>query len=291
MTRCADPRHLYVSDLDGTLLQPDARLSDYARSELTDLIESGLCFTIASARNIKSIRKVLGDLPLQLPVIGHNGGTLTDFHTEHHLTYLAMAEGIGAALLRLGRDRGLPPFLSTWDGAADWVCYERCLNDGMGWYVAELERSADPRLRRLEHLEEALVDPVGSVNFIGSREELEPMEAEIQQAWPDSVWYVLYENMYCRGWWWLTVYDRESTKASAVQRLARALDIPIEQTTVFGDAVNDIPMFQAAGKAIATANAEESLLSCADETIGSNQDDSVVKYLRRAWEGRHHDAH
>ena len=35
---------LYLSDLDGTLLQNDASLSPYAVRELNRMIEKGLCF-------------------------------------------------------------------------------------------------------------------------------------------------------------------------------------------------------------------------------------------------------
>ena len=55
---------VYISDLDGTLLRNDATLSDYSRRSLTKLINDGIKFTVASARNIYSIKEILGDLPL-----------------------------------------------------------------------------------------------------------------------------------------------------------------------------------------------------------------------------------
>ena len=42
---------LYLSDLDGTLLQNDASLSPFAVRELNRMIEKGLCFSISSARS------------------------------------------------------------------------------------------------------------------------------------------------------------------------------------------------------------------------------------------------
>ncbi|MFZ9023167.1 MAG: HAD family hydrolase, partial [Anaerohalosphaeraceae bacterium] len=41
---------LFVSDLDGTLLQSDGTLSDESRKALTELLEAGVNFTVASAR-------------------------------------------------------------------------------------------------------------------------------------------------------------------------------------------------------------------------------------------------
>jgi hydroxymethylpyrimidine pyrophosphatase-like HAD family hydrolase len=52
-----------------------------------------------------------------------------------------------------------------------------------------------------------------------------------------------------------------------------------EQLTVFGDHINDIRMFELAGRAVAVENADERTKAAADEIIGTNDDDSVVKYL------------
>ena len=64
---------LYVSDLDGTLLDRNARLSDITRYGLTRLLDAGLTFTVATARHVSSVRQILEGLPLQLPVISSNG--------------------------------------------------------------------------------------------------------------------------------------------------------------------------------------------------------------------------
>jgi hypothetical protein len=49
--------------------------------------------------------------------------------------------------------------------------------------------------------------------------------------------------------------------------------------TVFGDQMNDLTMFGAAAHAIAVANAREELKRHATEVIGSNEEDSVVRYI------------
>ena len=42
---------LFLSDLDGPLLQPDERLSDFTRETLTRLIGNGMLFSYATARS------------------------------------------------------------------------------------------------------------------------------------------------------------------------------------------------------------------------------------------------
>lgn len=45
---------LYVSDLDGTLLNSDTRLSDATIKTINALVEEGMHFTFATARSITS---------------------------------------------------------------------------------------------------------------------------------------------------------------------------------------------------------------------------------------------
>ena len=53
---------LYLSDLDGTLLQNDASLSPFAVRELNRMIEKGLCFSISSARSTGTVIGILDGL-------------------------------------------------------------------------------------------------------------------------------------------------------------------------------------------------------------------------------------
>jgi len=53
---------LYVSDLDGTLLNREPRLSAYTAETLNLLIEEGLPFTYATARSVHSARIVAAGL-------------------------------------------------------------------------------------------------------------------------------------------------------------------------------------------------------------------------------------
>ena len=78
----ANPKELiYVSDLDGTLLKPNSFLPQEAIERLNYLLEKGLRFTIATARNYDSVQPILKNLNLNIPVILFNGVYLTNFQT------------------------------------------------------------------------------------------------------------------------------------------------------------------------------------------------------------------
>jgi 5-amino-6-(5-phospho-D-ribitylamino)uracil phosphatase len=51
------------------------------------------------------------------------------------------------------------------------------------------------------------------------------------------------------------------------------------QLVVFGDQTNDLKMFRIATEAVAVANATPEVIAEATRVIGTNEDDSVVKYI------------
>ena len=71
----------YVSDLDGTLLRSDERISEFSLKTINDLVSSGMAFTYATARSIHSASIVVKSLELNFPVVVHNGVFAIDTKT------------------------------------------------------------------------------------------------------------------------------------------------------------------------------------------------------------------
>lgn len=60
---------LYISDLDGTLLNSDKEITTYTRDTLNKLMAGGLQFSIATARTASSAVKILSGLNINVPVV------------------------------------------------------------------------------------------------------------------------------------------------------------------------------------------------------------------------------
>ena len=63
-------KKLYISDLDGTLLNRESRLSVATEQMLQHLLMDGLDFTIATLRSISSVQPIFRNITLHLPIIG-----------------------------------------------------------------------------------------------------------------------------------------------------------------------------------------------------------------------------
>lgn len=71
-------RTLYVSDLDGTLLQSNERTSDYTNRTINRLVKKGMLFSYATARSYQTSHKVTQGLEAKIPLIVYNGAMIVN---------------------------------------------------------------------------------------------------------------------------------------------------------------------------------------------------------------------
>ena len=170
---------LYISDLDGTLLNDTATLSDYSRSSLQKLLRDGLTFTVASARSVVSIGMMLGGVKLRLPVVEFNGAFLSDLGTGRHFVINEIESVVLEDVCHLLPQFGLVPFISTFNGTEDCVYYRDIVNDGMRWYLNDRLANKDRRWRKTDDLTQSFRDQVVCLTIIGGVDALSKLEAAI----------------------------------------------------------------------------------------------------------------
>ncbi|HEX5661539.1 MAG TPA: HAD family hydrolase [Polyangiales bacterium] len=272
---------LFVSDVDGTLVDRRAQLSARSRKGLHALLERGLPFTVASARSAFSLSVMLAGLPLRLPVIEFNGAFLTELATGKRAFVRAIDRALCDDIYERGHRLGLAPFVSSFDGKRDLLYAGPPANEGMNWYLDERIAFRDPRLERVDDVRVGLRYATVCMTFIAREQTLRPLFEALEAAYPTRLRLNFYENHYSPGWHWLSVHDFLSTKAHALAVLCEQVGVPLSDLTVFGDEQNDIPMFEIAGRAIAVGNAHPALRPLAHEIIADHEQDSVVEYLER----------
>ncbi len=274
---------LYVSDLDGTLLDREGRLSERSRAGLTRLLEQGLLFTVASARHVSSIHSLLGDLPLQLPVISGNGAYISDMRSGRHELVHAIDTALSQSIFALVRAHGLMPFFSTHGPRGDQLFYHSAGNAGQQSFLDDRLRMGDPRLRHSKHLQDELHDPAVTFVLIDREAPLLALQAAITELCGDAVETHVAEDLYSPGWPWLTVHDKRASKDQAIQTLAERYGLTEREIVVFGDHVNDVSMMRAAHRGIAMGNAIDAVKREAHLVIGSHHVDSVLEFIEGDW--------
>jgi Cof subfamily protein (haloacid dehalogenase superfamily) len=277
---------LYVSDLDGTLLDAQGKLSNASRELLSGMLDSGLQFTVASARSVWSIGQMLQGLDMTIPVIDLNGAFISDIRTGEHLLVNSLSEAVKHGIYLEIQAAGFLPFISTFDGEKDNLYHSKILNEGMAWYYNDRVALRDPRLRTPRPLEGILDEQVICFTVIDREDKLKPLATRLESLYGGMMKLHLYNHLYTKGWHWLTVHDARSGKATALKSLLGMLGLTSGEVTAFGDDVNDIELFKQAGRAVAVSNALGEVKNKADLIIGSNREDSVAKFIEGEWKQR-----
>ena len=265
---------LYVSDLDGTLLDGQERVPAFTRRVINRLAERGVAFTYATARSQHSADRVTQGLTKSLPVIVYNGTFIR--RGERRETLLGRdippkaRRRVGEALA----EAGLSPLVYTMVQGAERVLWRPDREtEGVAHYVST--RKGDERLRAVEDEESLYQGDIFYYTCIGEREELLPAYEALRQDPALSV--LLQEEIYRPGEFWLEIAHRDATKAHAAAWLKEYLGCG--EMVAFGDGLNDLPLLAAADRRCAVANAVPALREAADLVIPSNEEGGVARFL------------
>lgn len=270
---------LYITDLDGTLLHHDERISAWSCDTLNRLIEKGMLFSYATARSIFTASVVTEGLKPRLPVIVNNGSFLMEPDSRKRILVNQFsreeAKDIYAALCR----HQIAPLVDAIiDEHEKFSYHEEAINPALAEFVSARKHDG-----RDNPLKSHSIDPEygtsailqGDVFYftcIGEEEKLRAAYGELKRAYNCIFQFDIYSNEP-----WLEIMPHSASKAHAIQQLKELYKC--DTVVVFGDGANDIPMFQIADEGYAMANAIDTLKEIATAVIDSNENDGVAKWL------------
>ena len=249
MAEMKNNKTLYVSDLDGTLLDNDSQLSPGTIDTLNHIIgKQGGLFTVATARTPATVVPLMQQVHATLPFIVIGGAAMWNFiyrrhgsmlHTHHYGPLSPQEERFVAARQHL-------PLKKFFLGDGDYrnSADEALLIFSMNKYAV------------LKTLAEDLRANVPTCSVMVYHDNFDPSEG------------------------YLEIFTAGTSKAGAIRLLAH--EVGAQRIVVFGDNRNDIAMMQAADHSVAVGNAFPEVKAAASEVIGLNTADSVARWI-------HHD--
>jgi Cof subfamily protein (haloacid dehalogenase superfamily) len=267
---------LYVSDLDGTLLDRKAELPSETVRILNALIDDGLNFTYATARSWTSASAVIKNLKLMLPAITYNGAFVVNPDSGRIIRSFTLENESSSFLLDAISRLNLYPLVYTLIGETErvmWVTGHE--TSGISGFLES--RKGDKRLMGVGSRKELNQGQIFSLLVIGTESELVPLAGIIKNEKYFSS--VLTRDIYTNDYW-LEIYDAQASKASGLKWFRE--NYGFQKIVCFGDNLNDISMFQAADEGYAVQNACEELKHIASGIIGSNEENGVARFIENA---------
>lgn len=263
---------LIVSDLDGTLLDAGARLTQRTLQAVSAVREQGIAFTVCTGREYAMLGLFLKQLELDVPVICNNGAEIVHPVSGEVLSRQLLPEKESRVFLRYCMRSGTDFCLTTPEAA--YFPPGSGLTDFYEHYVAQT-------------IEEGL--PPFPVRYLQSPEEMEGLlhnKIILRTDLPGHDEACRFVEAHCPGMEFTTssklitdIVLRGVNKGRGVEAVAKMLGFHREECCAFGDFENDIPMFKFCKFSFAMENAERDVLQAASASAPPHWEDGVAQTL------------
>lgn len=269
---------LYVSDMDGTLLSSDSRVSAESARIISELSAEGALITVATARTPATVVPLLADTHIAAEAIVMTGAARWDFRRGCFAHTHRIAAESTRRIIEICASRGAHPFvyIEAPDGRTMDVYHAAAaMNRAEESFYLERRHLKLKRFHLCKPVPADALERTLLMFAMGPRENIEEIAELIRMSSDCNV--SCYPDIFNENIGNLEIQAPGISKASAIRSLAAELGV--ERTVVFGDNLNDLPMFAIADEAVAVANAEPEVKAAATIIIGPNYTDAVARFI------------
>ena len=261
---------LVAFDLDGTLLNEHAEITENTRQAIRKLADCGVIVTIATGRVFQSAAYFAHILGINVPLITCDGALVKESDTGYEHYHKKVSLDLAREIAEYGDQYDI--YLRYYIGDIMYV--------DRNWEHAE---KISKRLRIQAQLVDSLKDFVQEEPTLISI--TEPPEKFATYFQP------LYERFHnhltltrftaSAGAAGLGIIHKEASKGKALAVLAEHLGIDKSEIVAFGDDLNDIGLFEGAGYKVAMGNAEKAIKDLSDYICGTNREEGVAQAIEQ----------
>lgn len=272
-------KNLYVSDLDGTLLNNKQKITLFSKKRLNRLINNGLNFTIATARTPATVIDIIDGLNIKLPLILMNGVVIYDKSKEEYIDIKEIDKKTALSVLDILDKECKNYLVYTIKKNHMYVYYKEFLNEAeIDFYNGRKDKKLKTFVKTDDYKKSIENSKIINIVVMDKEESIEKINSELRDI--ESVKNITvnyYKDIYNHSWYFMEIYSSKASKAKGIEFVSNYLET--KNLITFGDNLNDIPMFLISDRCYAMENADNRLKEISTSVIGNNNDDAVVKFL------------
>ena len=265
---------LIASDLDGTLLSDDAKVTKENFEAIEKITDAGVLFVPVTGRAMYEMPDNVVNCPSVRYTVSSNGAVIYDKLTGEKITHCFTVERFREIFQLLKKyqvtmtihydQKSITDANKVSDEAFDYYC----VND----YYRKHIRTTNVMMDNFdEYFSEDREAEMLSI-FFRYEEELRECYDALEAMGDVDITASTKGN--------LEIIRRGALKGAALEKLTEMLSIPLSETIAVGDSRNDLSMIEIAGLGLATSNAIDVVKAAADEVICSNNE-NIAAYI---WE-------
>ena len=265
---------MIATDVDGTLLDDDEKVSPRTRAAVHAAVDAGVRFILATGRPPRWIHPVVDGLGMAPMAVCANGAVIYDPAADRIISARTLSADVLAELAEIAT-RVIP-------GAG--LAVERVGNSAHDAATPQFVSSPGYEHAWLnpDNVEVSIEDLLGApavkllIRMAGAR------SADMVAALRDHVG-VQGDLTYSTNNGLVEVVPLGISKATGIEELAAPLGLSSTEIITFGDMPNDVPMLRWAGHGVAMGNAHPEATAAADEVTTRNSEHGVARVLERWW--------
>lgn len=277
---------LFVTDLDGTLLNSDHKLSPYSLASLNSAMESGLPVCIATGRSYTDILEIIKDFTIRPYIISSNGASIYD-NQGKKIYSISIPKDQVKEIIQYLHGQNL-----EYEVADDEFTY--ITKESLNILHKELEDVGSLDSAKREELEQDILGLVLSqgnlkvvddmetlLNSIESGNSVSSISAYLNKIHKTMEYFTMDKRIRTFSSWKYN-FEMTSSKTSkgiALEHLCTHLNIDLQDVAAIGDNYNDLSMIKVAGIKGAMGNGVEHIRSMATYLAPTNDEDGAVKFL------------
>jgi len=277
---------LFVTDLDGTLLNSDHKLSEFSMHAIKTAMKKGMPVCIATGRSYNDILEIIKDLEVKPYIISSNGASV--YHTDGHKMYsISIPKDQVKDIITYLKAQNL-----EFEVADDEYTY--ITQGGLDLLHQELEDVGSLDTKKKKELEQdvlGLVLSQGNLKVVPTMEDLlerienansvSSISAYLNKIQMAMEYFTMDKRILTFSSWKYNfeMTSSETSKGIALKHLCNHLEIDLSDVAVIGDNYNDLSMIKIAGIKGAMENGVDNVKSIADFIAPSNDEDGAAKFL------------
>ncbi|HEY5037136.1 MAG TPA: Cof-type HAD-IIB family hydrolase [Chthoniobacterales bacterium] len=278
---------LVLTDVDGTLVDSQKRITARAHEAIKKLREAGIGFAITSGRPPRGMKMVADAVTITAPIAAFNGGTLVRPDNFEIIESLTLPRDVAEKVIARIGEHGLDV----------WVYA------GLEWYLRDLNA---PHREKEEHTVQfpptVVADfsaalEMGAAKIVGVSDDLalvERVEKIIQDEFAGEMHLKqsgVPNEHYSSGGatlqpsvsaarsqpYYLDVTHPRANKGGVVEMLVKTQGIPASTICTMGDMPNDVLMFDKSGFSIAMGQSSDAVKNAADRVSTGLNDEGFAR--------------
>lgn len=278
---------LVASDIDGTIIGEDNRITSQNLKAIDDMKQSNINFTICTGKPYAVVKKFCQDLQATYGIFG-NGNQIIDLKTGKEIFRKTLSQEEVNFCIDLAKKQKLHIHLYTEN---ELVTPELLYMDLRNFRLKDTLFHSDLNFRIVNDIEEYMnkENPTIFKLVISSPFSLEKMENELEEKMNLTIYRIQKANQFKdkvinKEYEYLDITPSKTNKSEALTILSKYLNLSSSEVMAIGDNLNDIDMLQNSGIGVAVANAYDAVKQVATYTTTNTVDESgfaeaVYKYI------------